>query len=95
MCLCLERGRGQGAPKGTCCRQLTDLRMVSVPPAAQEGGAAGSSAKPAQEDAASAPGPLLDTWVLPEHTGRSYAALDGDISPMHLHKATAMLMGED
>lgn len=25
--------------------------------------------------------------------GRAYAALDGDISPMHLYKATAMLMG--
>jgi acyl dehydratase len=27
------------------------------------------------------------------YTGRAYAALDGDISPMHLYKATALLMG--
>jgi acyl dehydratase len=40
-----------------------------------------------------AAGQPLDTWKLPENTGRAYAALDGDISPMHLYKATAMLMG--
>ncbi|WIA12470.1 hypothetical protein OEZ85_012505 [Tetradesmus obliquus] len=53
----------------------------------KEGGAA--PAKPAEEVA----GEEFDTWVLPENTGRAYAALDGDISPMHLYKATAMLMG--
>jgi acyl dehydratase len=30
---------------------------------------------------------------MPLSAGRAYAALDGDISPMHLYKATAMLMG--
>lgn len=47
-------------------------------------------AKPA---AAASEAQEFDTWVLPENTGRAYAALDGDISPMHLYKATAMLMG--
>eukprot|EP00879_Flechtneria_rotunda_P006731 GHRR01007072.1.p1 GENE.GHRR01007072.1~~GHRR01007072.1.p1 ORF type:complete len:337 (+),score=120.13 GHRR01007072.1:178-1188(+) len=36
---------------------------------------------------------IFDTWQLPENTGRAYAALDGDISPMHLYKVTAILMG--
>jgi len=43
--------------------------------------------------AATGEGDLIDAWSLPENTGRAYAALDGDISPMHLYKATAMLMG--
>lgn len=47
--------------------------------------------QPEQEPAATSQ--PLDTWTLPENTGRAYAALDGDISPMHLYKATAMLMG--
>jgi acyl dehydratase len=47
---------------------------------------------PKQQETAAASQPL-DTWTLPENTGRAYAALDGDISPMHLYKATAMLMG--
>jgi len=28
----------------------------------------------------------IDSWSLPENSGRAYAALDGDISPMHLWK---------
>jgi acyl dehydratase len=57
----------------------------------QEGG----SSAPKQDAAAgaAAAGELVDTWALPENTGRAYAALDGDISPMHLYKATALLMG--
>lgn len=43
--------------------------------------------------AAAAAGEAIAAWTLPENTGRAYAALDGDISPMHLYKATAMLMG--
>lgn len=43
--------------------------------------------------AAAAAGEDIAAWTLPENTGRAYAALDGDISPMHLYKATAMLMG--
>ncbi len=46
----------------------------------------------AAEGAAPAVEPL-DTWVLLENTGRRYAALDGDISPMHLNKWMAMLNG--
>eukprot|EP00775_Hariotina_reticulata_P009101 gene9101-9270_t len=60
-------------------------------------GEAGAAQKEQDKPAAAAEGevPLedIDTWVLPENTGRAYAALDGDISPMHLYKATAMLMG--
>lgn len=52
----------------------------------------GDAAKQPEQEAAAA-GEPIDTWTLPENTGRAYAALDGDISPMHLYKATAMLMG--
>jgi acyl dehydratase len=50
----------------------------------------GDAAKQPEQEVAGQP---IDTWALPENTGRAYAALDGDISPMHLYKATAMLMG--
>lgn len=53
----------------------------------------GDAAKQPEQEAAAAAGGPIDTWTLPENTGRAYAALDGDISPMHLYKATAMLMG--
>jgi acyl dehydratase len=52
----------------------------------------GEAPKQPEQEPAAAMQPL-DTWTLPENTGRAYAALDGDISPMHLYKATAMLMG--
>jgi hypothetical protein len=44
------------------------------------------TAQDAAADAPEAAGEVLDTWALPENTGRAYAALDGDISPMHLYK---------
>jgi hypothetical protein len=28
----------------------------------------------------------IDAWSLAENAGRAYAAIDGDISPMHLYK---------
>eukprot|EP00882_Tetradesmus_deserticola_P014387 GHRQ01015299.1.p1 GENE.GHRQ01015299.1~~GHRQ01015299.1.p1 ORF type:complete len:332 (+),score=124.34 GHRQ01015299.1:413-1408(+) len=69
------------------------LSMVLMNPKKSKGGkkeGAAASSKPAEEEVS---GEAFDTWVLPENTGRAYAALDGDISPMHLYKATAMLMG--
>ncbi|KAF6262187.1 hypothetical protein COO60DRAFT_1625095 [Scenedesmus sp. NREL 46B-D3] len=69
------------------------LSMVLMNPKKSKGGnkqGAAAPPKPAEDEAA---GEAFDTWVLPENTGRAYAALDGDISPMHLYKATAMLMG--
>jgi hypothetical protein len=72
-------------------RHMLHCRPHLQPPALacalQEGDAA---AKQPEQEVAGQP---IDTWTLPENTGRAYAALDGDISPMHLYKATAMLMG--
>lgn len=51
------------------------------------------SSKPSDSEDTAAAGDEIAVWALPENTGRAYAALDGDISPMHLYKATAMLMG--
>ncbi|KAF8071358.1 hypothetical protein HT031_001442 [Scenedesmus sp. PABB004] len=60
----------------------------------KEGGAKpGAGEKPAGDAPAADALAPVDSWALPESTGRSYAALDGDISPMHLWKATAALMG--
>lgn len=36
---------------------------------------------------------LLSTWNFPIDTGRAYAALNGDINPIHLFPVTAMLFG--
>jgi hypothetical protein len=41
---------------------------------------------PQPEPEAPAPAEAIDAWSLPENAGRAYAALDGDISPMHLYK---------
>lgn len=76
----------------SCCHTRLLTRMYM-----QEGGAAAAAAAPppaaADDSAADSAAEPIDTWSLPENTGRAYAALDGDISPMHLYKATAMLMG--
>eukprot|EP00878_Enallax_costatus_P002192 GHUV01002363.1.p1 GENE.GHUV01002363.1~~GHUV01002363.1.p1 ORF type:complete len:345 (+),score=127.06 GHUV01002363.1:98-1132(+) len=82
--------------KGDVVWQAVLSLVLMNPKKGKAGAGKKESAKP--EDAAAAStaadeGQEFDTWVLPENTGRAYAALDGDISPMHLYKATAMLMG--
>lgn len=39
------------------------------------------------------PGPPAATWHLPEGLGRRYAAVSGDVNPIHLHRVTARAMG--
>ncbi|GBF93066.1 acyl dehydratase [Raphidocelis subcapitata] len=67
------------------------LSLVLMNPKKSKGGHGGK--KEAAEAESGPEAESLDVWTLPEDTGRRYAALDGDISPMHLYKATAMLMG--
>ncbi|GMH42412.1 hypothetical protein BSKO_10331 [Bryopsis sp. KO-2023] len=38
-------------------------------------------------------GEVIDTWKLEGDTGRKYAALNGDINPIHLHPFTSKLFG--
>ncbi len=38
-------------------------------------------------------GPAVARWLLPEDLGRSYAAVSGDINPIHLHPLGARAMG--
>lgn len=38
-------------------------------------------------------GPATARWHLPEDLGRSYAAVSGDVNPIHLHPLTARAMG--
>lgn len=55
-----------------------------------------SDARPAEpQDDAPRPGQLLRSTLLrvPEDTGRRYAAVSGDLNPIHLHAATARLFG--
>jgi hypothetical protein len=67
------------------------LSLVLMNPKAKKGGGGGKKDAAAKE--APPPGDAVDTWALAGDAGRRYAAIDGDISPMHLYKATAMLMG--
>lgn len=39
------------------------------------------------------PGPAVGRWHLPADLGRSYAAVSGDVNPIHLHPLTARAMG--
>lgn len=38
-------------------------------------------------------GPVTAVWRLPEGLGREYAAVSGDVNPIHLHPLTARAMG--
>ena len=49
-------------------------------------------AKAAEEEDLSA-WDCLDTWGLDGAAGRRFAALNGDINPMHIHPITARLLG--
>lgn len=70
------------------------LTLVLMKPKGRGGGGGkkgGGGAGKKEADAAAAQQPeaepeQIDAWKLPEDTGRRYAALDGDISPMHLYK---------
>ncbi|KAI8472348.1 MAG: hypothetical protein J3K34DRAFT_392378 [Monoraphidium minutum] len=68
------------------------LTLVLMNPKKSKGGHGGAAKK--EPEAADVGGAeQLDTWALAEDTGRRYAALDGDISPMHLYRFTAKMMG--
>ncbi|WP_203566579.1 MaoC family dehydratase [Aestuariimicrobium ganziense] len=54
---------------------------------------AGTTARPVVEPGDDWPTVRSQTWRLPADLGRQYAAVSGDVNPIHLHPATARLFG--
>jgi acyl dehydratase len=57
----------------------------------KRGGGEGGSGRREQEQ--SEPLPTTATWRLPGDLGRRYAAVSGDMNPIHIHPLTARLFG--
>jgi hypothetical protein len=57
------------------------------------GGASGGGGSGDGKRSSSEPPPADALWTLPGDTGRRYAAVSGDINPIHMHPLTARLFG--
>lgn len=81
--------------RGTETTVLTELRADGTPVWQSRSTYLSRHGKATHSPAPPPPTPLpaLDTWRLPAHLGRRYAAVSGDRNPIHLHPITARLFG--
>ncbi|HSK22060.1 MAG TPA: MaoC/PaaZ C-terminal domain-containing protein [Egicoccus sp.] len=69
----------------------TYLRRGSVPDA--PGGGTDAPPEPVVAEPAEPDGPPMSTWRLPKDLGKRYAAVSGDVNPIHLSPLTSRLGG--